>query len=96
MLTAVIDSGHGSFAKIEGYNLAGKTGTAEVPKENEPGYSDETIHTFVGFGPSFNAKFVILVKLEKPAGVRWSATSVTPVFKNIAEYMLNYLEIPPS
>lgn len=95
MLTAVVDSGHSGQAQVKGYNIAGKTGTAEVPKEDEAGYSDETIHTFIGFAPAFDPKFVILVKIEKPIGVRWAATSVTPTFRKIAEYLLNYFEIPP-
>ena len=95
MLVNVVDNGHGNQAQINGYNIAGKTGTAEVPNPDTSGYSDETVHTFVGFAPAFDPEFAILVKLDKPIGVSWAATSVTPVFREIAEYLLNYFEIPP-
>jgi len=96
MLVSVVDKGYGRPAWVAGYNIAGKTGTAQIPDLEKGGYSeDETIHTFVGFAPAFEPKFIILVKLDKPFGIRFAADSVSPVFKKLAEYLFNYLEIPP-
>jgi len=81
---------------VSGYNVAGKTGTAQVPDLEKGGYFEEkTIHTFVGFAPAFEPKFIILIKLDNPQGIRFAANSVSPVFKKIAEYLFNYFEIPP-
>ncbi len=93
MLVSVVENGFGKPAAIEGYQIAGKTGTAQVPEKG--GYSEETIHTFVGFAPAFNPQFIILVKLDKPQETRFAADSVSPVFKELSQYLLNYLEIKP-
>lgn len=95
MLTNVVERGFGSAAKIKGYYMAGKTGTAEVPIENGRGYySDRTIQSFIGFGPALNPKFLILVKLDNPK-VSQSALSAAPIFKKLSQYIINYWQIPP-
>lgn len=95
MLVSVVDNGFGKPAAVEGYSIAGKTGTAQMADLEVGGYSEETIHTFVGYGPAFDAQFIILIKLDQPQGIRFAADSVSPVFKELAEYLFNYLEIPP-
>ncbi|MBI2050137.1 MAG: penicillin-binding protein 2 [Candidatus Staskawiczbacteria bacterium] len=95
MLTGVVENGFGKGAKIPGYYLAGKTGTAQVPFEDKKGYyPDKTIQTFIGFGPALNPQFLILVKLDNPK-VRSSALSAVPVFKKLSQYIINYWQIPP-
>lgn len=95
MLINVVDKGFNSVAKIPGYYLAGKTGTAQVPLKNGKGYEpDKTIQSFVGYGPAFNPQFLILVKLDNPK-VSKSALSAVPVFKELAQYIINYWKIPP-
>ncbi|MGA2418139.1 MAG: penicillin-binding protein 2 [Candidatus Staskawiczbacteria bacterium] len=95
MLIDVVDKGFNGVAKIPGYYLAGKTGTAQVPLENGKGYDPtKTIQSFVGYGPAFNPQFLILVKLDNPK-VPKSALSAVPVFKELAQYIINYWKIPP-
>lgn len=94
MLTSVVENGFGEKASVDGYYLAGKTGTAQVVASGG-GYGDETVHTFVGFGPVINPQFVMLVKLDNPKGIRFSSDSVTPLFSQLAEFLLNYYQIPP-
>lgn len=96
MMVKVIDEGHATRAGVDGYFLAGKTGTAQIPKENGVGY-DANRHkdTFVGFGPVSDPQFVVLVKIDEPRDVMWSAGSTAPLFGDIAEYLVNYLQIPP-
>lgn len=96
MLVRVIDEGHATHAQVDGYFMAGKTGTALVPKENGVGY-DEFRHkdTFVGFGPVSDPQFVVLVKMDEPKDVRFAAASVAPIFGDLAAYLVNYLQIPP-
>ncbi|MCD6284178.1 penicillin-binding protein 2 [bacterium] len=94
MLVSVVDNGYGKKAKVNGYFIAGKTGTAQVPEKGT--YSkDRTIHTFVGFAPAFNPRFAILIKLDEPKGIRFSADSCAPIFRKLAEFIFNYLKIPP-
>ena len=93
MLVSVIESGHASLAGVEGYYLAGKTGTAQIAQKG--GYSREnTNHTFIGFGPSRDPQFVILTKLESPQRA-WSALTAAPLFGKIAEFILDYYKISP-
>lgn len=95
MLISVVDNGFNSVAKIPGYYLAGKTGTAQVPLKNGRGYEqDKTIQSFVGFGPALNPQFLILVKLDNPK-VPKSSLSAVPIFKELAQYIINYWQIPP-
>ncbi len=95
MLVSVVEKGFGSGAKVPGYYIAGKTGTAEVPLKNNKGYEpDKTIQSFIGFGPAFNPQFLILVKLDNPK-VPKSSLSAAPVFKKLAQYIINYWQIPP-
>lgn len=96
MLASVVEKGYGNKAGVEGYYLAGKTGTAQVPEEEKAGYSNKTIHSFAGFGPVDDPRFVILVKLDKPTAVAFSADSAAPVFKNIAQFIINYYGIEPN
>ncbi len=94
MLVNVVENGHAKRAAVSGYYVAGKTGTAQVAATHKKGYSDKTIHTFVGFAPVEDPKFVMLVKLDNPKGVKYSASSAAPLFGKIAEFLLNYLEVP--
>ena len=95
MLINVVEKGFGSSAKIEGYYLAGKTGTAEVPFEGKKGYyQDRTIQSFAGYGPALKPQFLILVKLDNPK-VPKSSLSAVPIFKKLAQYIINYWQIPP-
>ena len=81
------------LADIPQYRVAGKTGTAFIPEKGK--YSEtDLIHSYVGFAPAGNAQFVILMKLEKPDKPLAGAT-VVPKFKDLAQFVLNYYNIPP-
>lgn len=97
MMVSVVENGHAKKAKVNGYKFAGKTGTAQIPKKDGRGYeADATIHTFIGFGPVPNPKFSILVKLDKPTSSLWAEGTVVPVFKELAQELVNYYNIPPT
>ncbi len=93
MLVNVIEKGQASKAKVDGYYFAGKTGTAQVAGKG--GYLDDTIHSFIGFGPASDPKFVILVKIDKPKKGRYSSSTAAPVFSQIASFLVQYYNIPP-
>ncbi|MDO9579713.1 MAG: penicillin-binding protein 2 [Bacteroidales bacterium] len=94
MMVSVVESGYGSRAKVKGYLIAGKTGTAQVP-QSIGGYSDEVIHSFVGFAPATDPQFVALVKLDNPQKERFAASTSASVFGELAEFVLKYYNIPP-
>ncbi|PIR88493.1 MAG: hypothetical protein COU09_02015 [Candidatus Harrisonbacteria bacterium CG10_big_fil_rev_8_21_14_0_10_44_23] len=85
-------------ADIPHYDVAGKTGTAQVPDLKNGGYlefSEGLINTYVGFAPASHPQFTILIKLDKPAGSPLAGQTVVPAFKELAEFILNYYQIPP-
>ncbi len=95
MLTAVVDNGFDK-AHIPRYDVAGKTGTAQIASP-EGGYLEgQYNHSFVGFAPAGDPRFVILIRMEKPQGITFAADSLSPAFKDMALFMLNYLNIPPT
>jgi len=95
MLVNVVDIGFDK-ARIKGYEVAGKTGTAQIPN-TEGGYlEDQYIHNFLGFAPAQNPRFTILIKIDKPQGITFAADSLSPTFKEIAAFLLNYYNIPPT
>lgn len=98
MLTSTVETGFSRRAKIPGYHLAGKTGTAQVPWGNigvdREGYSDKTIQSFMGYGPAFDPQFLIFVKLRDPQ-TRTAEYSAVPLFREMAKYVIDYWQIPP-
>lgn len=83
------------IARIKDYNVAGKTGTAQVPDFARGGYTDDVINTYIGFAPAYDPKFVILIKIDKPAGAPLAGLTVVPAFRDLAQFILNYYNIPP-
>ncbi len=97
MLASVVKAGHAKRAAIPGYYIAGKTGTAQVADPETKKYSpDKTIHSFIGFAPIENPRFVMLTKLDHPRSVRFAESSAVPLFSEIAQFLLNYLKVPPT
>ena len=94
MMVGVVGQGFDKHAGVEGYQVAGKTGTAQLP-DSKGGYSEEVIHSFIGFAPASDPKFLILIKIEKPKGNKFAANTLPPFFGELANYLLNYYEIPP-
>ncbi|MFH0775065.1 MAG: penicillin-binding protein 2 [bacterium] len=84
----VVEKGTGVSAKIAGYKICGKTGTAE--KASPHGYDkDKVVASFVGWFPAEDPKVAILVMIDEPqAGVRYGGTIAAPVFREIAERMI--------
>ena len=96
MLVKVVDKALlGGTVKMAHYSIAAKTGTAMMPFENQKGYSDDYLHTFIGYAPAFDAKFLVFLYLKKPQGVQYASHSLTPVFMYITKFLLNYYTIAP-
>lgn len=84
-----------TIAQIPKFDIAGKTGTAQIPDFKRGGYSEEFIHTFVGFAPAHNPKFTIFIRIDKPIGAPLAGLTVVPAFRELAEFILNYYNVPP-
>lgn len=97
MLINVVEHGHGGQAKVKGYKIAGKTGTAQVVKADGTGYADgQNIGTFVGYPVTDGANFVVLAKIDNPKGVQWAESTAAPVVGTMLDYLLKYYQIPPT
>jgi cell division protein FtsI/penicillin-binding protein 2 len=95
MLRGVVRRGSGTEAQVPGYRIAGKTGTAAKP-EPTGGYSDSRyVASFVGFVPATSPRLVVLVTVDEPRGSIWGGSVAAPVFSEIAEFALQYLQVPP-
>lgn len=92
MLINVVENGFAKSAKIPGYYVAGKTGTAQVP-EGGTYSSEKTIQSFIGFAPAFNPQFLIMIKLDNPK-TKTAEYSAVPIFHDLAKYIIDYYQIP--
>lgn len=93
MMVSAVDKAE--IARIKGYTVAGKTGTAQVPDFKRGGYTDEVINTYIGFAPAYDPKFVILIKIDKPEGAPLAGLTVVPAFRDLAQFVLNYYNVSP-
>jgi cell division protein FtsI/penicillin-binding protein 2 len=93
MLVEAVEQGV-ELATVSGYDVAGKTGTAQIPVGDH--YDPElTIASFVGYAPADDPRFIVLVKIDKPRVASEGAHVAAPVFKAIAERLFVLLDIPP-
>ncbi|RMD85849.1 MAG: PASTA domain-containing protein, partial [Calditrichaeota bacterium] len=96
ILERVVDKGTGRLAKIPGYRIAGKTGTAQKPLKDRPGYSNSKfIASFCGFFPVDQPRFLIFVMIDEPHPAHSGGHVAAPTFKKILERILKIYEIPP-
>ncbi|MBX4191839.1 MAG: penicillin-binding protein 2 [Candidatus Doudnabacteria bacterium] len=97
MMVDVVENGHGKRAAVPGYYIAGKTGTAQVASKDKSGYDPNmNIGTFIGFGPRENPQFLALVRIDNPKNVNFAETTAAPAFGQLASFILNYLQVPPT
>jgi len=94
MMTEVVAAGTGRLAAVDGYTVAGKTGTAQKPFEG--GYSDtDYMSTFAGFVPAADPELTIVVVLDT-AATYLAGEVAAPLFSELAEYVLRTLRVPPT
>jgi cell division protein FtsI (penicillin-binding protein 3) len=95
MLKDVVAEGTGQYAAMPGYQVAGKTGTAQKPDSHGGYATGRYVASFVGIVPASRPRFVILVAVDEPHGAIWGGTVAAPAFQQIARFDLQYLEVPP-
>lgn len=97
MLVNVVENGHGKKAKVPGYYVAGKTGTAQVPKKGGGGYEvNNNIGSFAGFAPVDDPRFVMLVRVDHPRDVNFAESTAAPAFGKMTQFLLQYFNVPPT
>ncbi len=96
MLADVVEKGFDK-ARVSGYDIAGKTGTAQIP-DGKGGYleHDQFIHDFAGFVPAYSPRFTMVIIMNQPKGIKFAADSLSPVFGEISRFLIHYFEIPPT
>ncbi len=92
MLSMTILSGE--IGSLDGYQVAGKSGTAQIPEVG--GYHPtDTIGSFIGWLPADDPAFIILVKLDRPRTSEWGSETATPTFQELARELAVLLDVPP-
>lgn len=95
MLVQVVDKSLlGGQYKHEHYSIAAKTGTAQIAR---PGgyYDDRYLHSFFGYFPAYDPKFIVFLYIVYPKGVEYASHTLTEPFMNIADFLINYYNVPP-
>ena len=94
MMVTVMDKGLGKG--LPHFSVAAKTGTAQVADNVSGGYyEDRHTHSFVGYFPAYDPKFIVLLYAVNPKGVQYAATTWTEPFIELTKFLLNYYNIPP-
>jgi cell division protein FtsI (penicillin-binding protein 3) len=96
MMTAVVREGTGHNAAIPGYEVAGKTGTAQKLDPATRRYSRAPgVLSFVGFAPADDPRLAMLVMLDEPKNEKWGSEAAAPIFAAIGREALRHLNVPP-
>ncbi len=93
MMVSAVDTA--KVAAIDGYSVAGKTGTAQIPDFVHGGYTQNVVDTYTGFAPAYNPRFIVLIKLNEPPSAPHAADTVVPAFREMAQFLINYFQVPP-
>lgn len=96
MLVKVVDTklGNGT-AKIPTMSVAAKTGTAQIAAPGGGYYKDLYLHSFFGYFPAYEPRFIILLYTREPHGVQYASETLTDPFIDLTHFLINYYEIPP-
>lgn len=96
MLVKVVDENlMGGTFKLKNYSVAAKTGTAQLVNGSGGYYSDRFVHTFFGYFPAYDPRFLVFLYTVDPEGVEYASHSLTEPFFNITKFLIGYYEIDP-
>lgn len=97
MLITVVDTAlRNGTARIPGYTVAAKTGTAQMTNEGRAGYVEgKYLHSFFGYFPATDPKFLVFLFQTYPKNAQYASETLTEPFLNITKYLINYYQIPP-
>ena len=97
MLVNVVDDAlRGGTVAKEHYSIAAKTGTAQMAHAGERGYYDDRyLHSFFGYFPAYEPKFIIFLYHLEPQGARYASETLTTPFMELVDFLINYYNVPP-
>lgn len=95
LVNVVDDALAGGTKKIPEMSVAAKTGTAQVASPTGGYYKDRYLHSFFGYFPAYDPKFVILLYTREPKGVEYASETLTDPFMEMTHFLINYYDIPP-
>ncbi len=99
MLQVTVQHGTGYLAADQnpGYQISGKTGSAELARPDGGGYiQGANVGSFLGYAPSSNPRFVIMVRINQPKGAAFAETTTVPLFSSLTQWLFKYDAIPPA
>lgn len=96
MIEEAVNKGTGTLARVEGYRIAGKTGTAQKPAPGGGYMPDAFVASFVGLVPADSPRLAVLVILDGVKSEQYGGTVAAPVFQAVATQVLWHLRLPPS
>jgi len=97
MLRAVVTEGTGKAAKVPGYAVAGKTGTAQKAQSGGRGYTGgKYVGSFIGYLPADDPQVLVFVTLDEPTNGIYGGTIAAPTFSKLSQFTVSHLKIPPS
>jgi cell division protein FtsI/penicillin-binding protein 2 len=95
MLSVVVDEKMPKV-KMERYSIAAKTGTAQIANPaNGKYFEDRFLHSFFGYFPAYNPRFLVFIFIINPKGAQFSSETLTTPFVNTSRFLLNYYQVPP-
>jgi cell division protein FtsI/penicillin-binding protein 2 len=85
----------GETPELAYYDIAAKTGTAQIPNPKGGYYTDRNLHSFFGFFPASDPKALLLLMIENPKNAKYSSETLADPFKSLVQFLIHHYAIPP-
>ncbi len=95
LVTVVDDALRGGNESLRNYSIAAKTGTAQIANHTGQYREDAYLHTFFGYFPAYNPKYLIFLLNEEPKGARYASETLTSPFMSLTKFLINYQNLEP-